>query len=627
MKRILLWSSLLMLLFSATASVTAQEAAMPAENGTIEDTAHLAPLLDTFFAEELPASNIPGAAFVMVKDGEIVLSEGYGYADVEQKIPYDPADTIVRAGSTVKLITAVAVMQLAEQGIVDVHADVNQYLTGFQLDNPFDEPVTLHHLLHHTSGIDVQYIGIREHDVADLQPLGAFLADNLPPVVMPPGQYRNYNDYGIALAGLVVEEMSGMPYAEYVTNHIFEPLDMNSSYIMVPDAELDRMAISYTESGDDVTPLLTGNYILNTAPGAVINSTPHDIANFMMAYLADGRFQDVRILQEATMQEMKQRQFTHHDALPGMAYAFDEMFINGHRVLAKSGGAPGMQSRMVLLPDENIGFFVTYNRYLGGFHNELTTLIMDTYFPRDGEIPPPQAIPLSAAEAQKYDGYYLEILGYSDSSLEKVNFLFNQSKVTPQADGTLELWNSSLIPVAPDQFQWADGERQVVFETDANGEVSHLLVNRTPYLKLPWYQVLPVQLGILGGSLLLFIVGIILWIVASRNGNGGQMGIAAAVSGLNLLFVIGLALFMLTLVGGSEPPWDLFYGAPTTLLVLLVIPIVTALLTIMLVVWFVVNWMQGGGTAVANIGNLIVLVGSVGLLFFLQTWNLLGYKF
>ena len=114
-----------------------------------------------------------------------------------------------------------------------MHTDVNDYLTQFQVPDTFAEPITLHHLLHHTAGLDAGFIGVRVSSAAEIQPLGQFLAENLPPRVRPPGEFRNYNDYNIALAGLVVEEVSGIPINEYIETRIFQPLQMDSQSVII----------------------------------------------------------------------------------------------------------------------------------------------------------------------------------------------------------------------------------------------------------------------------------------------------------------------------------------------------------------------------------------------------------
>jgi CubicO group peptidase (beta-lactamase class C family) len=169
--------------------------------------------LEAFLAGLLPALmesyHVPGAIFVMVKEGEIFFARGYGYADLETRRPVDPETTIFRVASVSKLFTATAAMQLVEQGKLDLHADVNRYLTKLQIESAYGEPVTLHHLLTHTAGFDDRFLRTGLTIGSPLPPLGQYLAERMPPRVMPPGKLISYSNHGLALVGHLVEVASG----------------------------------------------------------------------------------------------------------------------------------------------------------------------------------------------------------------------------------------------------------------------------------------------------------------------------------------------------------------------------------------------------------------------------------
>ncbi|HET7100758.1 MAG TPA: serine hydrolase domain-containing protein, partial [Terriglobia bacterium] len=115
---------------------------------------------DRFFGREMPGWHIPGAAFVLVKDGKVIFTKGYGYADLKNQTPVVPDQTVFRVASVSKVFTATAVMQLAESGKLDLATDVNRYLTHFQIKDPYPQPVTLAELLTHSAGLDASVIGI-----------------------------------------------------------------------------------------------------------------------------------------------------------------------------------------------------------------------------------------------------------------------------------------------------------------------------------------------------------------------------------------------------------------------------------------------------------------------------------
>ena len=196
------------------------------------DPADLEAFFDAFVTAGMAAHTLPGVTVAVVADGAPVFLRGYGYADRERSIPVDPATTLFDVGSVAKLFTFTAVMQLVEQGRLDLHADVNRYLTRFQVPATFPEPVTAAHLLTHTGGFDEWDIGAAARTSAEVLPVCEYLARRLPPRIRPPGEIIAYSNHGTALAGCLVEEISGMPFADYIKRHIFAPLDMTRSSAM-----------------------------------------------------------------------------------------------------------------------------------------------------------------------------------------------------------------------------------------------------------------------------------------------------------------------------------------------------------------------------------------------------------
>ncbi|HEX6306167.1 MAG TPA: serine hydrolase domain-containing protein, partial [Anaerolineales bacterium] len=399
----------------------------------ITDPAELEAFWDGFFRQEMEDFGVRGAVMVMVKDGEMLFSKGYGYADAAKRVPFDPEDTILRAGSIAKTVTATAVMQLAEQGKLDLDADVNDYLTRFKVPDTFAEPVTARQLINMTGGFDTRSIGIRAASAEEVQPLGEYLAERMPPRVLPPGRYRRYNDHEIALAGYLVEVVSGMPYAQYVRERIFEPLEMADSSIWLPEEQLGRAARGYPVGEDEAYPL--NYYYLNDAPGAGFNSTADDMAHYMIAHLQNGAYTrsdgiPARILEAATAGAMHRTAFSYHPEMAGQANAFDEQFHNGHRYLRKSGGAPGMHNNMLLLLDQGLGFYLFYNSEGTGLRNSWQGEVLEMYFSTPG---PNAALLQPAGKAggpvSRYAGIYQEISdGTSETTIVQVQALVDPDR-------------------------------------------------------------------------------------------------------------------------------------------------------------------------------------------------------
>ena len=176
-------------------------------------------------------------------------------------------------------------MQLAEQGKVDLHADVNTYLKTFHLPATYREPITLAHLLTHTAGFEDRGTGTYARTTSDLEPLGQWLAEHIPARVRPPGELTAYSNYGAVLAGYIVEQVSGLPYAQYVEQHLFQPLGMRSSTFRQPVPVDLAAALSqgYTYTNGEYRP--EPFEAVQVAPAGSMSATATDIAHFMLAHL------------------------------------------------------------------------------------------------------------------------------------------------------------------------------------------------------------------------------------------------------------------------------------------------------------------------------------------------------
>ena len=179
--------------------------------------------LDGMVPYALKAGDIAGAVVVVVKDGSVLLQKGYGYEDVEKQVPVDPARTLFRPGSVSKLFTWTSIMQLVEAGKLDLDADVNKYLKDFQVASTYPQPVTLRNIMTHTSGFEDGGVGYLFAEKAeDLLPLGEWVAKHEPARVRPPttdwadGTHASYSNWATALAGHIVEIISGQSFDDYV---------------------------------------------------------------------------------------------------------------------------------------------------------------------------------------------------------------------------------------------------------------------------------------------------------------------------------------------------------------------------------------------------------------------------
>lgn len=322
------------------------------------DPAELQAFSDAFFEEQMEALHIPGVSFIFVQGDKVVYANGYGVANLESATPMDAASHVVRIGSISKLFVATAVMQLVERDELDLDTGINTYLEAFQFESDYTEPVTLAHLLTHTAGIeDPPYVS--HTDPQQLQPLGSFLAGNMPSPSHPPGEVFLYSNYGYALAGLIVEEVSGIPFDQYVGQNIFTPLKMtHSRYLLAPPLPENMVTGYWYRDGELVPQPIDYD---DDYPGGSIVSTAEDMSHFMLAHLGDGCYQDGCILKPSSLAEMHQRQAETPYEGQSVTLGFTEGILDGQRLLGHSGAIRGFGSILDLLPEHNAGYFFSFN--------------------------------------------------------------------------------------------------------------------------------------------------------------------------------------------------------------------------------------------------------------------------
>src|SRR5581483_10763526 len=249
--------------------------------------------LDGLMPQQLAKDDIAGAVISVVKDGKVIFAKGYGYSDVAKKTPVTPDNTLFRPGSISKLFTWTAVMQLVEQGKLDLDHDVNDYL-DFKIPAKFGKPITLRNIMTHTPGFEetVQELFVR--DAKDLTPLGEYLKRHLPTRIYPPGTTPAYSNYATAMAGYIVQRVSGQDYYDYIDENILKPLNMAHSTFRqpLPDPLKAMMSNGYQVASQPPKPF----EFVEAAPAGSSSVTAMDMTHFMMAHLQNGKYEGAQIL-------------------------------------------------------------------------------------------------------------------------------------------------------------------------------------------------------------------------------------------------------------------------------------------------------------------------------------------
>lgn len=365
--------------------------------------------LDGFLPYALERADIAGAVVVVVKDGNVLFKKGYGYADVAAKRPVDPDLTLFRPGSISKLFTWTAVMQLVEQHKIDLDQDINTYL-DFKIPPFQGKPITMRELMTHTPGFENAL-----EEVIAVKPtypkLGDFLKAWMPPRIFPAGEVSAYSNYGAALAGYIVERISGEPFPQYIAQHIFAPLGMkHSTFLQPPPGALAPLVSrGYLTAADEAEPF----EMLGAAPAGGLSASGADIAKFMIAHLQNGAYDGHRILQAATAQQMHGTPYTTiSPALNRMTLGFFQLNRNGHRIIGHDGDSRFFHSSVALFLDENVGLFISLNsagRSSDTFdlREKLFDDFTDRYFPGPtptGKVPLAMAKAHAAMMVGQYDG-------------------------------------------------------------------------------------------------------------------------------------------------------------------------------------------------------------------------------
>ena len=434
------------LLALATFQAGAPAPKAPAAGLRLEAGAGFQPALieawtDGFMATGLRQAQVAGAVVVVVQGDRIVLAKGYGYADVARKIPVDPERTGFRPGSVSKLMTATAVLQLVEQGKLDLDRDVNEYL-DFPIRSVDGSPITTRHLLTHSAGFTQLLKALGYVDPKLVVPLAEYVRRYVPPSVYRPGSTSAYSNYSIVLAGYLVQRISGEPFEEYVENHIFRPLGMNRSTFRqpLPDPLAADLSMGYLTANGPTQPF----EILGTMPAGGATSTGTDMARFMIAHLQQGRSGDSAILRPETFQLM------HTPAnSPSVPPGFSSLGLgfrtgteHGQRTVGHGGDTIAFHAALLLWLDAGVGVYVAVNSLGSGFldGNGVVAAYLDRFgerfLPGPSE-PTPPAVATAAEHAALAAGRYLSSRRFERSFLSLLNL--QQVAVHAKPDGTISI--------------------------------------------------------------------------------------------------------------------------------------------------------------------------------------------
>jgi len=441
--------------------------------------------LDASMDSLFDSYNLKGATVSIVKGDEILLTKGYGYRNSVSLV--DPNQSLFRIGSISKTFTAIAVLQLVEDGLLDLDEDVNTYLSSFQLPATFDSPITLRHLLTHTAGFEESHNATIVYYLSHLPSLEDFAPHAIPTRVYEPGYISAYSNYGLSLAGYIVQEISGKDFNQYVEDEILSPLGMNFTTFRQP---IPTALSAYSAVGYDAYGFANSFEYVTQAPAGACSSSAKDMAKLMIALLNDGFYNGTQILNSTSIQLMQDPQFQPHPNLPFNGFGLYQMAPNSVRVIGHGGDLSFFHSLMALLPDEDFGFFVSFNSYEGMYAREvLFNSFIQTFYPYSATAEPMED---SVKNLNDFVGLYLTSRRhYQDTTFTyytpleqtveilETDYLAQAHEIVKGDDSLILFGHYEFVQVAPDYFVEKSGlyDFELAFIRNDIGEITHFYGN------------------------------------------------------------------------------------------------------------------------------------------------------
>ncbi|MFC4725712.1 serine hydrolase domain-containing protein [Glycocaulis abyssi] len=616
-----------------------QETVPVAASGLI-DRADLESWLDGFMPYALAQGDIAGAVVTVVADGEILLSRGFGYADVATRTPIDPETTLFRPGSVSKLVTWTAVMQLVESGQIDLDADINTYL-DFEVTG-VERPITMRHLLTHTPGWGEQVRALIMEDPERFQPLDEYVRNNIPAAVYPAGEMPAYSNYGTALAGYVVARVSGQSFDDYVDEHILAPLGMEYSTLRqpLPDHLEGLMSSGYMRASDGEG---RDFEIVTPAPAGSMSASGNDMARFMIAHLNNG--------EGLFSPETAELMYTSEDRkLPGvnaMLLGFYQQNRNGHRIIGHGGDTTLFHSNLHLYLDHGVGLYISMNSTgrggaTGRIRQALFEQFTDRYFPVELEELP--TLETAEEHGRMLVGNYV-ISRRAHQNFVAATALLSQPSVTMNDDHEISLsilTDASGTPlrfreVEPFVWQQVNGVERLSARLNDNGEVEMFSAAFfSPFMMftpVEWWRngtlLMPLA-GIAAGALLLTVLfwpvrAIVRWRFKKPFALSGRQAMAYRLSNLGALLPLLHAGGWLWLVTHMMSELSRLDGRMDGMIVLMQFLSVLPVAALLIALWNTFIVWSGGASWFAKLWSLVLVLSTLVMIWFLAAGGFFSF--
>jgi CubicO group peptidase (beta-lactamase class C family) len=404
------------------------------------------------------AKGTASVSIALVRDGDVVWTAAFGWSNVWARTPATPA-TIYVVASTFKSVTATAVMQLVDRGEIALDDPVNDHLKDARIRDRGDHVVTLRHILSHVSGLtagaNTTAIWRRQLPMTLAQVTSGLEA------VRDPEEAYEYNNYAYALAGYLLEQVTGTDFETYVVRNILQPLGVQTPAPVNPTPEMiERMALPYVP-GPDGKPRPIPQVRYDVYPAGDVYLTAEDMARFLCAHLNGGVFRGQRILSEQSVAETHRNQFFEY----GLGWTTRES--DGHHIIAHAGGVPGFGSYMIGDLEARVGAYLMSN---SGSMAHIARAALNLL--RGERYVPPEDRPSMSVEErvlQTYVGEYEVQKGFVLSVTKVGPSLFIQAPGQPRRE---------MFAASPTEFFLRDVDAEVTFFPRQDGVVDRLILNQ-----------------------------------------------------------------------------------------------------------------------------------------------------
>jgi len=623
----------------------------------VSDPADAAAFFDTTVPAGLARYNIPGAAVAVVADGELVYARGYGYADIETETTVNPEETLFHVGSITKLFTWTCVMQQVEKGTINLDTDVNTYLKDVSIPETYPgHPVTMRHLMTHSAGFEETEVHFAVAEPADLYSFGIYCKENIPALVYPPGTVSSYSNYGTTLAAVIIEDVTGVPYDTYVQENIFDPLGMTDTIVSYPAApEMDAYTASgYHYAGGANTAVPDTVFVIG--PAGSISAPATDMAKFVGMHMEEGTLNSAQVLAPDTARLMHAPAFANDPQVSSMCLGFYENHIGGERIITHGGDTDTFHSLLVIIPERQAGYFVSYNSAGGNTaRNDLLMAFVNHFYPAP-ETAAPADTGLSSSSGETYAGTY-QTTRHNYRTFEFWLTPPQQMRVEAGGDGTILMSRGGRTPVAykeiePGVFAQADGTEtfagDIAFHENDAGAVDFLCLENVPIMafeRVPWYATEPFTDGVKNAGILILLT-VFLWPlqavcrrvytakdVDKETDEPDQTGTlpryARLVTGAAALIFLAFVLIILPAVTGDAALIQAYMhdrATPSALTAALAVPVCAAVLSVAGALFLVPVWKNSWWTKWHRVHYTIVVTGLFLMKWWVHFWNLFFFR-